>query len=155
MKVFDVMKSNVFTLKKENTILDVMKIMKEKDIGFVIIEENNEAIGIITDRDIVLSLAKEISVNTAIAKIMKKYVITIKETDDVTTASDMMGYMQVRRLVVTNDDNKITGVISITDLLRHSLTEESALEAMIEISYNYSTKDESNDILLQTKAFIF
>ena len=155
MKVFDVMKSNAFTLKKENTILDVMKMMKEKDIGFVIIEENNEAIGIITDRDIVLSLAKEISVNTAIAKIMKKYVITIKETDDVTTASDMMGYMQVRRLVVTNDDNKITGVISITDLLRHSLTEESALEAMIEISYNYSTKDESNDILLQTKAFIF
>lgn len=155
MKVFDVMKSNVFTLKKENTILDVMKMMKEKDIGFVIIEENNEAIGIITDRDIILSLAKEISVNTAIAKIMKKYVITIKETDDVTIASDMMGYMQVRRLVVTDDDNKISGVISITDLLRHSLTEESALEAMVEISYNYSTKDESNDIILQTKAFIF
>lgn len=155
MKVSDVMQALVFTAKKESTILDVIKLMKEKNIGFVVIEENNEAVGVITDRDIILALAKEISTNTNITKIMKKYVITIKDTDDVATATDVMGYMQIRRLVVINENNKITGVISITDLLKHSLTEESALEAMIEISYNYSTKDEINDNFLQTKAYIF
>lgn len=155
MKVFEVMTKQVFTVKKESNILDVIKIMRDKNIGFLIVEENQEAIGVITDRDIILSLAKEISTNTNITKIMKKYVITINEAAEIETASDVMGYMQVKRLVVVNDLNKITGVISITDLLRHPLLEECALETMIEISYNYSTTNFSNDKQLQTNAFIF
>ena len=61
MKVLDVMNKNVITVSKENTILNVVKIMKELNVGFIIIAENNEAIGVITDRDITLSLTKEIS----------------------------------------------------------------------------------------------
>ena len=79
MKVLDVMNKKVITVQKENTILNVIKIMKDKDIGFVIIAENDEAIGVVTDRDILLSLTKEISLETPINKIMKKYVITIEE----------------------------------------------------------------------------
>lgn len=155
MKVFDVMTKNVVTVKKESTILDVMKVMKENDIGFLIIEENDEAIGVITDRDIVLALSKEISVKTNITKIMKKYIITINENETIDKVSDTMGYMQVRRLIVTSDDNKIKGVISITDLLRYPLLEEHALEAMIEISYSYSTIKGNYDKQLQTNAYIF
>ena len=77
MKVFEVMTKQVVTIKKEKTILEAMKIMRDKDIGFLIIEENDEAIGVITDRDIVLSLSKEIKTTTPINKIMKKYIITI------------------------------------------------------------------------------
>ena len=155
MKVLDVMNKNVITIKKENTILDAMKIMKDKNIGFLIIEEDNEAIGIITDRDIVLSLSKELSTNTPINKIMKKYVITIETNSDVSIASDMMGYMQVRRLVVTNDENKICGVLSLTDLASCQKTEDLALETLIEISYNYPTKNDSVEDFLQLSAYIF
>ena len=63
MKVSDVMKKDIITITKEATILEAIKIMKDKNIGFLIIKENNEAIGVITDRDIVLILAKEISIN--------------------------------------------------------------------------------------------
>ncbi len=155
MKVFEIMASNVISIKKESTILEAMKIMREKDIGFLIIEESREAIGVITDRDIVLALSREISSNTNITKIMKKYVVTIDENSDIAEASDTMGYMQIRRLVVVNKDKEIVGVISISDLLSCPLTEEMALETMIEISYNYPTKKEQIDNLLQTNAFIF
>jgi predicted transcriptional regulator len=155
MKVLDVMKKNVIKVKKENSILEAIKIMKDKNIGFLIIEENDEAIGVITDRDITISMAKEISVNTRVEKIMKKYVITINKESDASTASDMMGYMQVRRLVVVDDNNKIAGVLSLTDLASNPETEELALETLIEISYNYPTKNDTSDNILQVSAYIF
>ena len=154
MKLFEAMNKNVVTIKKEATILDAMKLMREKEIGFLIIEEDKEAIGVITDRDIILSLSRELTTTTPINKIMKKYVITAKEDIEVSMATDIMGYMQVRRLVVINKENKIVGVLSVTDLLRNPLTENLALDTLIEISYNYPTKTEETDNLLQTNAFI-
>ena len=70
MKLFEAMNKNVITVKKEVTILDVMRLMREKEIGFIIVEEDNEAVGVITDRDIVLSLSREISLTTPINKIL-------------------------------------------------------------------------------------
>ena len=155
MKVSEVMTARVISIQKECSILDVMKLMKDKNVGFVVIEEDKEAIGVITDRDIVLSLSKEISHHTSISKIMKKYVISINEKIDISEASDIMGYMQVRRLVVVNDLNKIVGVLSLSDLARCTLTEEMALETLIEISYDYPTKNFENDNLFQISAYIF
>ena len=155
MKVLDVMNKKVVTIKKDTSILDAMKVMRERNVGFLIIEEDNEALGIITDRDIVLILSKEISINTQVHKVMKKYVITIDEESEASIASDMMGYMQIRRLVVINKDNKIHGVISLSDLASTSQTEELALEALIEISYNYPTNTDEVDKFLQVSAYIF
>jgi CBS domain-containing protein len=154
MKLFEAMNKNVITVKKEVTILDVMKLMREKEIGFLIIEEDNEAVGVITDRDIVLSLSREISLTTPINKIMKKYVITASEETELEKATDIMGYMQIRRLVVVNNENKIVGILSTTDLLSNPLTENLALDTLIEISYNFPTKCEETEGLLQTNVFI-
>ena len=154
MKLFLAMNKNVITVKKEVTILDVMRLMREKEIGFIIIEEDNEAVGVITDRDIVLSLSRELSVTTPINKIMKKYVITASEETELEKATDIMGYMQIRRLVVVNNENKIVGILSTTDLLSNPLTENLALDTLIEISYNFPTKCEETEGLLQTNVFI-
>ena len=154
MKLFEAMNKNVITVKKEVTILDVMRLMREKEIGFIIIEEDNEAVGVITDRDIVLSLSRELSVTTPINKIMKKYVITASEETELEKATDIMGYMQIRRLVVVNSENKIVGILSTTDLLSNPLTENLALDTLIEISYNFPTKCEETEGLLQTNVFI-
>ena len=86
---------------------------------------------------------------------MKKYVITINKESEASTASDMMGYMQVRRLVVVDDNNKIAGVLSLTDLASNPETEELALETLVEISYNYPTKNDTSDNILQVSAYIF
>ena len=154
MKLFETMNKNVITVKKEVTILDVMRLMREKEIGFIIIEEDNEAVGVITDRDIVLSLSREISLTTPINKIMKKYVITASEETELEKATDIMGYMQIRRLVVVNNENKIVGILSTTDLLSNPLTENLALDTLVEISYNFPTKCEETEGLLQTNVFI-
>ena len=86
---------------------------------------------------------------------MKKYVISINLDEDISIASDMMGYMQVRRLVVVDNNNEVCGVLSLTDLATNTQTENLALETLIEISYNYPTKIDKAQDLLQVSAYIF
>ena len=155
MKVLEIMTARVISTKKESSILDVMKLMKDKNVGFVVIEEDKEAIGVITDRDIVLSLSKEISYHTNITKVMKKYVISVNEKTAIDEASDIMGYMQVRRLVVVNDQNQIVGILSLSDLAKSTPTEQIALDTLIEISYDYPTRNLENDKIFQISAYIF
>jgi CBS domain-containing protein len=155
MKVYEIMSPNVKTMGKDKTILDVMKMMKKYDLGFIVIEENKKALGVITDRDIILLLANELSSSTNICKVMKKYIITVLDTDDVSTASDLMGQMQIKRLVVVNNKREIVGILSVSDMAKNLLTEEYAFDAFVEISYDYSTINLENDNLYQLSAFIF
>ena len=154
MKVKDIMTKNVVTIKKDNTILDAMVIMKDSNIGFLIVEENNEAIGVFTDRDIIMFLAKEHSLTTTVSKMMKKYVVSIEKDKDVIEASDVMGYMQIRRLVVTENE-KICGVISVSDFLKSQKTEHLTTETLVEISYNYESHYDKISDILQISAYVF
>ena len=153
LKIYEVMQNNVYSLTQNHSIKDAVNMMRDKNIGFVVIEQEKMPIGIVTDRDLLLSVNKELNLSTKLAKVMKKYVLTINQNADVADASDMMGYMQIKRLVVTNDFNQIVGILSLSDLARNVLTEEYAFEALVEISYDYSTENKQNDNLFQISAY--
>ena len=149
MLVKDVMTTKAITVKKDVSILDVMKLMREANIGFVIVEEENKPIGVITDRDIVLKLAINQDTSIPVESYMHKKVITLNESKQISDASDILGNMQIKRLVVVNNLDEITGVLSLADLARHVLLEEYALEALTEISYDFS-EDFDNIIHVET-----
>ncbi len=142
MIVKDVMSRNIIACTSEHTILDVMRLMKDHNIGFIVIIDDKQISGVITDRDIVLSLIYNQNTNELISTIMKKDVITIDQYSHINDASDLFGNMQIRRLVVTNNGTT-TGILSIADLARHILLEDNVLEAITEISYDFSTKKDS------------
>ena len=155
MMVYELMNSNIKTLNKNATILDAMKIMKDEQKGIIVIVENNKVLGILTDRDILLLLAKELSPNTNICKVMKKYVFTISHTASISDASDLMGQMQVKNLVVIDEYRNYLGVLFLKDLATNPLTEEYAFDAFIEISYEFSTDYKEIDNIRELSAFIF
>ena len=64
-----------------------------------------------------------------------------------------MGYLQIRRLVVTNDFGQLTGVITVADLVRNVFSEEYGYEAITEISYDFSTKNDQDDNICQISAY--
>ena len=138
MKVYELMQKNVFTVKPTDSIKKTIEKMKLYNLGFIVIEEDKIPLGVITDRDLLFAIDREINLNTPIEKVMKKYVVTINQNDDISDASDIMGYLQIRRLVVTNDFGKITGVISVADLVKNVFSEEYGYEAITEISYDFS-----------------
>ncbi len=143
MLVRDIMSRNTIYVSPNETVFYVMCLMRECDLGFIVIAENKNVLGVITDRDIVLSLSINIKYTDKICKIMKRNIVSINEYQHINDASDLLGNMQIKRLIVLNDSSELCGVLSICDIARNILLEDNALEALTEISYDYSTKKDN------------
>ncbi|MCY0860152.1 MAG: CBS domain-containing protein [Sulfolobaceae archaeon] len=118
-KVKGVMTKNVITAKKEATIKELTQVMASKNIGSVIIvDDKGEPIGIVTERDIIKALGRGLGIDTKAEEIMSKPLITVNENTGVHDALQLMILKNIRHLVVVNDDNKMTGIASIRDLVK-------------------------------------
>lgn len=133
MKVKDVMaKGPVKTSTLDTKLYVLAKIMKDTNRGALpVVDQNNKVIGIITDRDITLSLAikkdktiSELSVKDAITKLG---VHTINVDDSVTKALESMRKYKVGRLPVIDKEGKLKGLLSINNLLAHAIENEENL----------------------------
>ena len=129
MKIKDKMTKTIITANINENINDISKLMKEYDIGFIPIEDNNKIIGIITDRDIVINNVYNNDNN--IKDYISANIISIDENEDLEKALDQMKQHKIKRLLVTND-NKVTGIISLSDLL-NEIDSNTLLEALKEI----------------------
>ena len=117
MLVKNVMSSPAICVDEKTSIKETIQIMENEDIGFLPITKNDQLIGVITDRDILLR-SRNHKATAKIAKIMTNDVIyTIKESSTLEDAAKIMSDYKVRRLVVTNNDY-ICGVITSKDLLK-------------------------------------
>ena len=103
------------------TAQDVAQMMVKKRVGSVIIiDKKSLPIGIITERDIVkrVCLKNVAASRIKLEEIMSAPLITIMSYDSLDTASRTMVKNNIKRLVVLEEDNKITGLLSVTDITR-------------------------------------
>ena len=61
MKIYEIMQKNVYTVAPSDSIQKTIKLMKDMNLGFVVILENKIPVGVITDRDLLLVLEREIN----------------------------------------------------------------------------------------------
>ena len=104
------------------TAYDVASIMTEKRIGSVIvIDKDHTPIGIITERDLVkrVCLEKLNSSKVMVEEIMTSPLITIMTFDSVDTATRIMLSNQIKRLPVLESDNRLMGIVSVTDITKN------------------------------------
>lgn len=117
MKVKDIMSKSMVTAHTHNKISEVSRMMKEYDIGFIPIEDNNDFIGVITDRDIVIrAIAKGTNCDDTIDKYITNYIISISSDADIEEALELMSEEKIKRLLV-EDKRKIVGILSLSDIL--------------------------------------
>lgn len=103
------------------TAQDVAQMMVKKSVGSVIImDKNSHPIGIITERDMVKRVCtKNVAASRIkLEQIMSTPLITIMSYDSIDTASRVMVKNKIKRLVVLEEDNRIIGLISVTDITR-------------------------------------
>ena len=104
-----------------NTAYDVASILTRNKIGSVIvIDKDKTPIGIITERDLVKRVCLEkLSPNKVLVEeLMSSPLITIMTFDSVDTATRIMLLNGIKRLAVLESDNRLMGVISVTDISR-------------------------------------
>lgn len=119
MRVKDVMSAQIVTVSPNDTAQSAARLMLETEVGAVPVEVPGVGaiVGIITDRDIVVSvMARGLSSSATIAEFMTVSPEVCNENSDTATVADRMRALGVRRLVVVNDDRRVVGIVSLVDL---------------------------------------
>lgn len=121
IKVDDLLrKDNLPIVSRETKLKDAIIVMSEGRLGNVIItDENNELVGLLSDGDLRRALMNEdFSMECAVEKIATLNPKTLKNKD--LLASDAIQVVEdfkIQLLVVTDDNNKLVGVLHIHDLI--------------------------------------
>ncbi|MCI4456015.1 MAG: CBS domain-containing protein [Sulfolobus sp.] len=118
MIVRDLIKRKPVTAGLNATLSEVASLMKENDVGSVIITEGNKPVGIITERDLVYAVADGLSPETPVTKVMSYDPVKVRQDEDVSSALSLMVSRNIRHLVVVNDEGDLVGVISSKDMLK-------------------------------------
>ena len=113
MNVRDVMARIVHRAKKDDKVGDVANTMKQEDIGFVPVVDGEKLIGVITDRDIVISCIAEghDPRGETAEHLMSREITVISPDDDLEEAGRMMEREEIRRLPVV-ENGRLVGVLS-------------------------------------------
>ena len=120
MKCEDIMNRNLEWLTEKDSVLKAATVMAEAGVGFLpICDSGKRVIGVVTDRDLTTRvLAKKIApATTSAALVMSSPAITCLETADVRDAEQLMTEECKGRLVITDADGKLAGVLSLADLI--------------------------------------
>lgn len=119
MKISDIFFKKVVAARPSHSLAVVAGQMHEHNVGAVVILDEERPVGIVTDRDIALALGvKRLPIDTPVSKVMTRKVLAIPEDTDIFTATKYIRECGVRRLPVVDRDDRVTGVVSLDDLLR-------------------------------------
>ena len=116
MNIREVMTSNPRCVSPNDSIQNAACIMRDEDTGAVPVVENGRAVGIVTDRDIVVrAVAEGGLLNRPVSDIVTGSLISASPDMSTREAAELMSEHQVRRLTVVEND-RLVGIVSIGDL---------------------------------------
>lgn len=117
-RVEEVMTKNVFCVNKDATLREVAKVMRDKQIGDVLITEQDGTLcGIVTDRDVVVrAVAEGKDPDTIrVTDISSEKLVTLDKNASIDDANKLMRDKAIRRLPIV-ENGKPVGILSIGDL---------------------------------------
>ena len=119
----------IYTISKDQSVRQALILMSEKNIGAIIIVDNNDfPIGIFSERDYArkVILKGKSSKDTLLDEVMTKELITITRDYKIDQCMEIMSEKKIRHLPIL-EDKKILGVISIGDVLKIMIKEQKDL----------------------------
>jgi CBS domain-containing protein len=125
--VNQVMTHDPRSVAPDDTLQQAARLMREVDTGALIVVENGEVTGIVTDRDIVVRAIADgrDPSSTKVADVATTSTVTVTPDQSASDAAQLMRDNDIRRLVVVHD-GRPAGIVSIGDLAIE-LDEGSAL----------------------------
>jgi len=131
-QVRDIMEKNVITIDHDKTAFEAARVLKEKEISFLVILKERKPVGIISERDIVRKIAAEDLTASSIQleNIMSKKFKWVSPDTEIEFAVQKMLNNNIRRLLVLENED-LVGVVTQTDLagfLRSKLLINGTLE---------------------------
>jgi CBS domain-containing protein len=121
-------KRPTWSLSSNNTVRQALQLMADKNIGAIVIKDQDKLIGIFSERDYArkVVLKGKNSTDTKLVEVMNKEVITISSDIQIDACMQLMTDKRVRHLPVV-DNGKSIGIISIGDVVRLMIDEQKYL----------------------------
>src|SRR5687768_1788924 len=120
MKIAECMSRDVQIVKPDQPIREAAQFMLKSDAGSMPVCDGDRLIGMLTDRDIaVRAVAEGRGPDTPVRETMTDHIDYCYDDDEIEDVAVRMSDMQVRRFpVLSRDDNKLVGIVSLGDLTR-------------------------------------
>lgn len=109
---------HIISAEVGRTIRSAVKTMVRNDLGSLVITEDGQPAGIVTERDIMKSIGYgKVNLDSEVGKIMSKPLISVASDATLGKAADIMIKRKVRRLLV-KENTEYVGIITQRDLQR-------------------------------------
>jgi len=123
----------VYTIGPDDSVLDALKMLAEKNVGALPVVEGDQVVGIVSERDYArkLVLKGRSSAATPVREIMSAPVVTVEPKQKLDFCMNLMTDRHLRHLPVV-DNGKLLGLLSIGDLVKETITEQASLIQQLE-----------------------
>jgi CBS domain-containing protein len=127
--------NQVWSVDPETSVLESLELMSEKNVGALVVLQNEQLEGIISERDFVRAIARigQCLIEAPIKDFMTKEVYTVGPDMLTTDCMSLMSDKKIRHLPVMLN-NKLIGLISIGDIIKEVI---SSKESTIHSLENY------------------
>ena len=117
MRAGDVMNRNVVTISPSASVREAARLMKEHDIGTLVVVDEGYPVGIITERDLATRVvAQDLSGDTRVEDVMSTQLITVSESTSLENVLATMQRHGFRRLPVLRE-GRLVGILTLRDIL--------------------------------------
>lgn len=136
MNIGFICQRQVITVDHQASVVEAAALMREHHVGALVVvneaSETAQVLGVVTDRDIVISaVANALDITQAtVAELASSDVYSVSEAVDISAAIDIMRRAGVRRLLVTDEEQQLIGVVSLDELLDALASE---IDGMVEV----------------------
>ncbi|MBF4486920.1 MULTISPECIES: CBS domain-containing protein [unclassified Flavobacterium] len=110
---------NVYSVLSSTTVYEALKVMGEKNIGAILVIDDTDLKGILSERDYArkIVLKDKSSKETFVHEIMESNVFSVKLSDNLENCMELMSTKRIRHLPVL-EDGIVVGIISISDVVK-------------------------------------
>jgi Predicted signal-transduction protein containing cAMP-binding and CBS domains len=140
MQARDVMTESLIDCSPEVTVAKAAKLMRSRKTGDVLVTDEGEIVGILTDRDIAVRVtAKSLDPDQVLVRdVMSTRVLTGEPSWDLDKIAKTMGKHQIRRLPITENGVPV-GMVSLSDIALHNDHKSHVAKSLREISESHGT----------------
>jgi CBS domain-containing protein len=118
MKIREIMTPDAQCVRPDETLVDAALLMRQLDVGVLPVCDDDELLGMITDRDIAIRAVADSRhpATTMVREVMSSGTITVFEDQDVDEVLHILEQHQIRRAPVMSRENRLVGIVSLGDI---------------------------------------
>jgi CBS domain-containing protein len=128
MRIHEILRAkgyDVITIRPQATVAEMLKLMRDHNLGAVVVSDDGRRIGgIVTERDVVRQLVDGVDfLDLPVAEVMTSEVLTCEPGDSVQSLMSTMTNRRIRHLPVVDDRGRLAGIVSIGDVVKSHITQ--------------------------------